>query len=91
MRLYATLQKRIDMPRPAEDQMRFLTPEEAAEYLRLSPRTLERYRYMGCGPRFRRFVRKIRYTVWDLDVWADTHSHEMTDDAPLPSATGAKR
>ena len=29
-----------------------LTTEEAAKYLRLSPRTLERYRVTGEGPRF---------------------------------------
>ena len=91
LRLYAKLQKRIDMPRPTEAQMRFLTPEEAAEYLRLSPRTIERYRYMGSGPRFRRFGRVIRYTVWDLDVWADTRSYLMTDDAPLQSNSETKR
>lgn len=70
--------------------MRFMTPEEAAEYLRLSPRTLERYRYMGSGPRFRRFGRKIRYTMWDLDVWADTRSYIMTDEGPLQPASEAK-
>ena len=37
---------------PAQPQ-RYLTNDEAAEYLRLSPRTLEKQRVIGGGPKFR--------------------------------------
>ena len=33
-------------------QARFLTPEEAAAFLRLSPRTLEKHRVLVAGPAF---------------------------------------
>ncbi|WP_425894539.1 helix-turn-helix transcriptional regulator [Ralstonia pseudosolanacearum] len=59
---------------------RYLTNDEAAEYLRLSPRTLEKQRVIGGGPRFRKFGRRVMYAVADLDVWADQRSFEATSD-----------
>ncbi|HHZ8245055.1 TPA: DNA-binding protein, partial [Pseudomonas aeruginosa] len=38
----------------AAQPQRYLTNDEAAEYLRLSPRTLEKQRVIGGGPRFRK-------------------------------------
>jgi hypothetical protein len=38
---------------------RFLTNDEAAAFLRLSPSTLEKHRVMGGGPRFRKFGRRV--------------------------------
>ena len=61
-------------------QPRFLTTLEAAKYLRLSIRTLEKCRYLGGGPRFRKFGRIVRYTAADLDEWARARSFEMTSD-----------
>jgi hypothetical protein len=48
----------------------FLTSEQAAFYLGLSPRTLQDYRTAGTGPRFRRHGRRIRYHIDDLDNWS---------------------
>ncbi|MFC3396374.1 MULTISPECIES: helix-turn-helix domain-containing protein [Enterobacterales] len=59
---------------------RYLTNDEAAEYLRLSPRTLEKQRVIGGGPRFRKFGRRVMYAVSDLDIWANQHSFETTSD-----------
>lgn len=64
---------------PAQPQ-RYLTNDEAAEYLRLSPRTLEKQRVIGNGPTFRKFGRRVMYAVADLDVWADQRSYETTSD-----------
>ena len=46
-----------------------LTVLEAAEYLRLSRRTLERYRTSGLGPKFVKCGRSVRYRQSDLDQW----------------------
>jgi hypothetical protein len=54
---------------PAQPQ-RYLTNDEAADYLRLSPRTLEKQRVIGGGPKFRKFGRRVMYAVADLDAWA---------------------
>lgn len=64
---------------PAQPQ-RYLTNEEAADYLRLSPRTLEKQRVIGGGPKFRKFGRRVMYAVGDLDAWADQRSFEATSD-----------
>src|SRR3989344_5386621 len=45
--------------------VRYLTNDEAAVFLRLSPRTLEKQRVIGGGPRFRKFGRRVMYAVAD--------------------------
>ena len=64
---------------PAQPQ-RYLTNDEAADYLRLSPRTLEKQRVIGGGPKFRKLGRRVMYTVSDLDAWADARSFDATSD-----------
>jgi predicted DNA-binding transcriptional regulator AlpA len=49
--------------------MRLLVQTEAAEFLRLSPRTLERYRVSGTGPRYCKLGRRIAYREADLEAW----------------------
>ena len=44
-----------------ESATMFLSPRQAAEWLGLSTRTLERYRGTGEGPVFYRFGRHVRY------------------------------
>jgi predicted DNA-binding transcriptional regulator AlpA len=46
-----------------------VTQREAAAVLRLSERTLERYRTSGLGPKFCRMHRSIRYRQSDLEAW----------------------
>ena len=59
---------------------RYLTNEEAAAFLRLSPRTLEKQRVLGGGPRFRKFGRRVLYAIEDLEIWANARACEMTSD-----------
>ena len=56
----------------------FFNQTEAAELLRLSERTLERWRVEGMGPPFRRFGRRIVYARADLERWADSRCFEST-------------
>ena len=60
--------------------VRYLTNNEAATFLRLSPRTLEKNRVIGGGPRFHKFGRRVLYAISDLEAWAGERSHEMTSD-----------
>lgn len=48
----------------------FLSTEQAAFYLGLSPRKMQAMRSDGSGPRFRRHSRYIRYHIDDLDSWS---------------------
>ena len=54
------------------------TQSEAAEFLRLSERTLERWRVEGMGPQFRRFGRRVVYAQSDLEAWADSRCFQST-------------
>lgn len=51
----------------------FLTTKEAATYLRMSPRTIERLRVEGTGPPYKKCgtgkKAKVLYTFADLDAW----------------------
>jgi len=62
------------------DRPTYLNNAEAALFLRLSPRTLEKQRVIGGGPRFRKFGRRVMYALADLQAWADARSFETTFD-----------
>lgn len=64
---------------PAGD--RYLTNAEAAALLKLSPRTLEKLRVNGGGPRFHKFGSRVIYARADLDAWASERICESTSDA----------
>jgi predicted DNA-binding transcriptional regulator AlpA len=48
-----------------------LTQREAAELLRVTERSLERYRLSGTGPKFIRLgkTRAVRYRPADVEAW----------------------
>jgi excisionase family DNA binding protein len=56
----------------------FLTTREAAHYLSLSYRTLEKMRLTGHGPRFRKHGRYVRYHIADLDDWSEGRRQSST-------------
>ena len=72
-------------------QLRYLTNDEAAALLRLSPRTLEKHRVIGGGPRFRKFGRRVMYALSDLEAWADARSFEATCDPEYAELRAARR
>lgn len=51
--------------------IRFVDTEIAAKYLALDAHTLECYRSRDAGPAFYKFGKYVRYTVDDLDAWAE--------------------
>ncbi len=58
----------------------FLNTRQAAGYLGLAKRTLDRYRLQGGGPIFHRFGNRIRYLRTDLDAWAAERRRTSTSD-----------
>jgi excisionase family DNA binding protein len=55
----------------------FLSTEQAAFYLGLSPRKLQQMRAAATGPAFRRHGRYVRYHIDDVDSWSkDSASSE---------------
>jgi len=69
----------------------FLSNVEAARYLRLSPRTLEKFRVTGGGPKFRKLGRRVVYAVTDLHEWAGSRVCTMTGDRPKNRELGDMR
>ena len=60
------------LPGSKEDQAaaQGLDTREAAAWLGLSPKTLERYRVSGEGPDFHKSGDRVRYLLTDLEAWA---------------------
>ena len=58
----------------------YLPTKEAAFYLGLSPRTLEKFRVVGGGPAFHKFGRRVLYTYEDLEAWAEGTRRQSTSD-----------
>jgi predicted DNA-binding transcriptional regulator AlpA len=48
----------------------YLTPDEAALFLRLSRRTLDNLRSLGSGPRYRRHGGRVFYHKQDVEDWS---------------------
>ena len=61
-----------------------LTTRECAERLRLSPRTLERMRVEGRGPRYVKAGRgsqsRVLYCEADLAAWVEAHRFTSTSE-----------
>ena len=68
----------LTVPRLASERTEeFLTPKQAADYLRVSKSYLDKLRVYGGGPRFLRFGRKILYRQSELNFWAEQRSFEL--------------
>ena len=68
--------------RPSKREHTFLTTGEAANFLRLSPRTLERFRVEGTGPSFTKagpgLRARVLYRRSDLEAWLDSYRFVST-------------
>jgi len=64
-----------------------LTQSETAELLRLSERTLERWRVVGGGPVFCKLGKRVLYRRADLDEWIASHVVNSTSEAGLIERT----
>lgn len=53
---------------------RLLTLEEAADYVRLAPKTLRNKLYSGCGPKSYHVGAGRQFRTADLDAWINKHA-----------------
>lgn len=74
----------LDRAQHAKKGSPFLNTAQAAFYIGLSFRTLEKMRLDGKGPRYRRHGRHVRYHIDDLDDWS-------ARDPAMPSLSHPKR
>jgi hypothetical protein len=50
----------------------FLNETEAAIFLHIAPKTLSRWRWVGRGPNFHKFGGAVRYSLQDLENFAQS-------------------
>jgi predicted DNA-binding transcriptional regulator AlpA len=68
-----------------EIRRRIRTPD-AARYVGLAKRTLEKMRLTGDGPRFYKLGRAVVYDTQDLDAWLHERARRSTSDPGRCSA-----
>ena len=71
-------------PVPVRETRPLLTTAEAAHHVRLSRRTLERYRVTGEGPEFLKIGRLVFYEESSLDEWLEPKRRRSTSDPGPP-------
>ncbi len=59
----------------------FLSTDQAAHFIGLSRRTLEKMRVHGGGPDYRKHGRYVRYHIDDLEAWSKARTKRSTSDA----------
>jgi len=59
---------------------RYLRTPEAARFVGLSIRTLEKHRIYGTGPRYSKLGGRVVYCVEDLQAWVDGGANASTSD-----------
>lgn len=57
-----------------------LTQGEAAKLLRISPRTLERYRVDGTGPTYMKAGQRVLYRPADILTWLESRTYRSTSE-----------
>lgn len=57
---------------------RYLTTDQLASRLSLSPKTLERWRFEGRGPAFLKFGARVVYDAETVDRWAADQERHIT-------------
>lgn len=76
---------------PLRAQPRFMRTPDAARYLGLSARTLEKHRCFGTGPAYRKLGGRIVYAIEELERWADLGTRRSTSDSGRGIVHPAKR
>ncbi|WP_316188757.1 helix-turn-helix domain-containing protein [Bradyrhizobium sp. SZCCHNS1054] len=69
----------------------FLRTAQAADYVGLSPRTMEKHRTYGTGPVYRKLGNRVLYAIEDLDAWSAQGIRRSTSDPGVGTVYSAKR
>ena len=70
---------------------RYLRTPEAARFLGVSGRTLEKHRIYGTGPVYRKIGGRVVYRLEDLEKWADQGLRTSTSDPGAGTVHPARR
>ena len=78
-------------PTPTPIPPRYLRTPEAARFLGLSGRTLEKHRTYGTGPRYAKIGGRVVYQLDDLQKWVRRGEKASTSDDTGETVLPAKR
>jgi len=70
---------------------RYLRTPEAARFVGLSIRTLEKHRTYGTGPRYSKLGGRVVYRLEDLQAWVELGARASTSDPGIGTVLPAKR
>jgi predicted DNA-binding transcriptional regulator AlpA len=70
---------------------RYLRTPEAARFVGLSIRTLEKHRIYGTGPRYSKLGGRVVYRLEDLQAWVELGAKASTSDPGIGTVLPAKR
>ncbi|MXQ08917.1 helix-turn-helix domain-containing protein [Alphaproteobacteria bacterium GH1-50] len=70
---------------------RYLRTKEAAQFLSLSARTLEKHRTYGTGPAYHKLGGRVVYSIEDLEAWVQRGAVTSTSDPRGGRVRPAKR
>jgi predicted DNA-binding transcriptional regulator AlpA len=70
---------------------RYLRTPEAARFVGLSIRTLEKHRTYGTGPRYSKLGGRVVYHLEDLQAWVERGAKVSTSDPGTGTVLPAKR
>lgn len=76
---------------PAGFPPRYLRTPEAARFVGLSIRTLEKHRTYGTGPRYSKLGGRVVYRLEDLQAWVERGAKASTSDPGVGTVLPAKR
>ncbi len=76
---------------PAGLPPRYLRTPEAARFVGLSIRTLEKHRIYGTGPRYSKLGGRVVYRLEDLQAWVERGAKASTSDPGIGTVLPAKR
>lgn len=65
----------------------YVRTRDAARYLSLSHRTLEKLRVTGAGPQYFKMGRAVLYAISDLEAWLASNRRCSTSESGRVSAT----
>lgn len=71
---------------PKKNKDPFLTNERAAEYLGVSPRTTEKWRCNGEGPKYTLIGKRPMYRVSSLEEYIESRQRWSTSDQGITAA-----
>ncbi len=66
--------------------IKFLSQHELSARWKLSGRTLERWRWLGTGPRYHKIGGRVVYRIADIEEWENTRIFSCTAEVAVGGA-----